>query len=100
MRKEIHPPKGANLHCANWEIEAAYRMIQHNLSPEVAEDWENLIVYGGRGKAARSWEAFDKILECLESLQPEETLMVQSGKPVGIFRTHLDAPRVLIANSN
>ena len=100
MREEIHPPMGSKLHCANWEIEAAYRMIQHNLSPEVAEDWENLIVYGGRGKAARSWEAYDKILECLRNLQPEETLMVQSGKPVGIFRTHADAPRVLIANSN
>jgi urocanate hydratase len=100
MRKEIHPPTGDKLTCRNWQIEAAYRMIQHNLSPEVAEDWPNLIVYGGRGKAARSWEAFDQILSCLKNLQEDQTLMVQSGKPVGVFQTHADAPRVLIANSN
>ncbi len=100
MREEIHPPTGKKLTCKNWQIEAAYRMIQHNLSPDVAEDWQNLVVYGGRGKAARSWEAFDAILNCLRNLNEDETLMVQSGKPVGIMRTHLDAPRVLIANSN
>jgi len=100
VREEIHPPTGKKLTCKNWQIEAAYRMIQHNLSPDVAEDWQNLVVYGGRGKAARSWEAFDAILNCLRNLNEDETLMVQSGKPVGIMRTHLDAPRVLIANSN
>jgi urocanate hydratase len=100
VRSEIHPPTGKKLTCKNWQIEAAYRMIQHNLSPEVAEDWENLVVYGGRGKVARSWEAFDAILKCLRNLEEDQTLMVQSGKPVGVMRTHLDAPRVLIANSN
>jgi urocanate hydratase len=88
------------LTCKNWLIEAAYRMIQNNLDPEVAGDPENLIVYGGRGKAARNWECFDAILESLRQLEPDETLMVQSGKPVAAFRTHEDAPRVLIANSN
>ncbi len=96
----IHPPRGAQLTCKNWLIEAAYRMIQHNLDPDVAGDPANLIVYGGRGKAARNWECFDAILESLRRLEPDETLLVQSGKPVAIFRTHEDAPRVLIANSN
>ncbi|MCJ8344731.1 urocanate hydratase, partial [bacterium] len=100
MRKEIHPPTGTKLTCKNWQIEAAYRMLQHNLSPEVAEDWENLVVYGGSGKAVRSWKSYDAILKCLENLEEDQTLMVQSGKPVGIFQTHTDAPRVLIANSN
>ena len=100
MSRVIHPPTGTQLHCKNWLIEAPYRMIQHNLDPDVAGDPEHLIVYGGRGRAARNWECFDAILESLRNLEPDETLMVQSGKPVGIFRTHLDAPRVIIANSN
>jgi urocanate hydratase len=98
--REIHPPRGTQLTCKNWLIEAPYRMIQHNLDPEVAGDPANLIVYGGRGRAARNWECFDAILESLRNLDPDETLLVQSGKPVGIFRTHEDAPRVIIANTN
>jgi urocanate hydratase len=93
-------PRGSTLTCKNWQIEAAYRMIQNNLDPEVAADPANLIVYGGRGKAARNWECFYAILEALRNLEPDETLLVQSGKPVAIFRTHELAPRVLIANSN
>lgn len=100
MPREIHAPRGTQLTCKNWLIEAAYRMIQNNLDPMVAFDPDNLIVYGGRGKAARNWEAFEAILESLRNLEPDETLMVQSGKPVAVFRTHEDAPRVLIANSN
>ncbi|HEC36129.1 MAG TPA: urocanate hydratase, partial [Anaerolineae bacterium] len=100
MSRVIHPPKGTKLHCKNWLIEAPYRMIQHNLDPEVAGDPEHLIVYGGRGRAARNWECFDAILETLRNLEPDETLLVQSGKPVGVFRTHKDAPRVILANSN
>ena len=96
----IHPPRGTRLTCKNWLIEAPYRMIQHNLDPEVAGDPANLIVYGGRGRAARSWECFDAILESLRDLDPDETLLVQSGKPVGVFRTYQDAPRVIIANTN
>jgi urocanate hydratase len=91
---------GTELHCKNWLIEAPYRMIQHNLDPDVAGDPDNLIVYGGRGRAARDWESFDAILESLRNLEPDETLLVQSGKPVGVIRTHEDAPRVIIANSN
>jgi urocanate hydratase len=100
MKRIIRAPRGTQLHCKNWQIEAAYRMIQNNLDPQVAFDPDNLIVYGGRGRAARNWEAFDAILEVLLNLEPDETLMVQSGKPVAIFRTHTDAPRVLLANSN
>ncbi len=96
----VHPPRGTTLHCKGWQQEAAYRMIQHNLDPEVAGDPEHLIVYGGRGKAARNWEAFDAILRTLEELENNETLLIQSGKPVAVFKTHPDAPRVLIANSN
>jgi len=96
----VHSPTGSTLTCKNWLIEAAYRMIQNNLDPAVAERPEDLVVYGGRGQAARSWEAFDAILSSLRDLNPDETLLVQSGKPVGIFKTHEDAPRVLIANSN
>ncbi len=96
----VHPPRGTKLHCKGWQQEAAYRMIQHNLDPEVAGDPANLIVYGGRGKAARNWEAFDAILRTLEELENDETLLIQSGKPVAVFKTHPDAPRVLIANSN
>lgn len=96
----IKSPTGNQLNCKNWISEAAYRMIQNNLDPEVAERPEDLVVYGGIGKAARNWESFDKILECLRNLEEDQTLMVQSGKPVGILRSHKDAPRVLIANSN
>ncbi len=96
----VQAPRGAELTCRNWQIEAAYRMIQNNLDPEVAERPSELIVYGGLGRAARNWECFDAILESLRNLEPDETLLVQSGKPVGIFRSHPDAPRVLIANSN
>ncbi len=100
MSRTIHAPRGTQLTCKNWLIEAAYRMIQNNLDPEVAGDPEHLIVYGGRGRAARNWESFEAILESLRNLEPDETLLVQSGKPVVIFKTHEDAPRVLIANSN
>lgn len=96
----IRAPRGTQLSCKSWLTEAAYRMIQNNLDPEVAERPQDLVVYGGRGQAARSWEAFDAILEALRNLEDDETLLVQSGKPVAIFRTHPDAPRVLIANSN
>ena len=100
MKRTIKSPIGTQLSCKNWLIEAAYRMIQNNLDPEVAFDPDNLIVYGGRGKAARNWECFDAILESLRNLEPDETLLVQSGKPVAVFKTHTDAPRVLLANSN
>lgn len=100
MKREIHAPQGNQLNCKNWIAEAAYRMIQNNLDPEVAERPDELIVYGGLGKAARNWESYDKILEVLKNLNEDETLMVQSGKPVGVLRSHKDAPRVLIANSN
>ena len=96
----IRAAHGNQLTCKNWVTEAAYRMIQNNLDPEVAERPEDLVVYGGIGKAARNWESFDKILECLKNLEEDETLMVQSGKPVGVLRSHKNAPRVLMANSN
>ncbi len=98
--RTIRAPRGPQLTCKNWLIEAAYRMIQNNLDPEVAERPEDLIVYGGRGQAARNWDCFEAILESLRKLEADETLLVQSGKPVAVFRSHLDAPRVLIANSN
>ena len=98
--RTIRAPRGSDLTCKSWQTEAAYRMIQNNLDPEVAEQPEDLIVYGGRGQAARNWESFDAILESLIKLEDDETLLVQSGKPVAVFRTHPDAPRVLIANSN
>ena len=100
MKREIRPPTGNRLNCKNWQIEAAYRMIQHNLDPDVAELPDDLIVYGGKGKAARDWDSFDSILKTLERLEPDETLLIQSGKPVGVARTHTYSPRVLIANSN
>ncbi|GAB4546020.1 MAG: urocanate hydratase [Anaerolineae bacterium] len=100
MARPVKAPTGTQLTCKNWQIEAAYRMIQNNLDAQVAFDPNNLIVYGGRGKAARNWAAFEAILESLRKLEPDETLLVQSGKPVAVFRTHTDAPRVLIANSN
>ena len=98
--RPVRAPRGSELTCANWQIEAAYRMLQNNLDPEVAENPDELVVYGGIGKAARNWSAYDAILDSLRKLKPYETLMVQSGKPVGVFRTHEGAPRVLIANSN
>src|SRR6187397_104384 len=94
--RPVHAPQGTQLHCANWQIEAAYRMIQNNLDPAVAENPDALVVYGGIGKAARNWPAFDAILATLKKLKPDETLLVQSGKPAGVFRTQADAPRVLI----
>ena len=100
MSRTIKAPTGSELTCKNWLIEAAYRMIQNNLDPDVAFDPDNLIVYGGRGKAARNWESFDAILRCLRDLNEDETLMIQSGKPVGVFKSHTDAPRILLANSN
>jgi urocanate hydratase len=96
----VKAPRGDKLTCKNWQIEAAYRMIQNNLDPEVAERPQDLVVYGGRGQAARNWEAFDAILASLRDLEADETLLVQSGKPVAVFKSHSDAPRVLIANSN
>jgi len=100
LPRPVRAPRGTAITCRNWLIEAAYRMIQNNLDPEVAENPDALVVYGGIGKAARNWECFDAILEALRKLNDDETLLVQSGKPVGVFRTHADAPRVLLANSN
>ncbi len=96
----IRSPRGTQLNCKNWLIEAAYRMLQNNLDPDVAENPEALVVYGGIGKAARNWECFEMILHSLKNLNEDESLLIQSGKPVGVFRTHPDAPRVLLANSN
>ncbi len=98
--RAVRAPRGSQTTCANWLIEAAYRMIQNNLDPEVAENPDALVVYGGIGKAARNWACFEAILDTLRRLKPDESLLIQSGKPVGVFRTHADAPRVLIANSN
>ncbi len=98
--RPVRAPHGSKLHCKGWLQEAAYRMIQNNLDPDVAERPDELIVYGGIGKAARNWESFDKILKALTTLENDETLLVQSGKPIGILKTHEDAPRVLLANSN
>ncbi len=96
----VRAPRGSERSCPTWGAEAALRMLMNNLDPEVAERPEELVVYGGIGRAARDWESFDRIVASLRRLGHEETLLVQSGKPVGIFRTHADAPRVLIANSN
>ncbi len=98
--RTVRAPRGTHLTCKNWLSEAAYRMIQNNLDPEVAERPQDLVVYGGRGQAARDWESFDAILESLKNLEADETLLVQSGKPVVVFKSHRDAPKVLIANSN
>ncbi len=98
--RTVKVPKGTQLTCKNWQIEAAYRMIHHNLDPENAEKPSELIVYGGYGKAARNWECFDAIVDCLKNLNEDETLLVQSGKPVGIAKTYASAPKVIIANSN
>ena len=100
MYRKVTPPTGNHLNCDNWQIEAAYRMIQHNLDQNVAENPDELIVYGGKGKAARNWECFESILNTLKRLKPDETLIIQSGKPVGVLKTHTYSPRVLIANSN
>jgi len=99
-KRILHAARGNELSCKGWVQEAALRMLMNNLDPAVAERPEDLIVYGGIGKAARNWEAFDKIVECLRDLEEDETLMIQSGKPVGVLRSHKDAPRVLLANSN
>ncbi|WP_353243708.1 urocanate hydratase [Providencia sp.] len=96
----IRAPRGSEKNCKSWLTEAVYRMLQNNLDPEVAEHPQSLVVYGGIGRAARDWECYDKILEVLKTLEDDQTLLVQSGKPVGVFPTHADAPRVLIANSN
>src|SRR5438876_2381019 len=95
----VRAPRGTELSCKGWPQEAALRMLMNNLDPDVAERWEDLIVYGGSGKAARSWEAYHTIVRTLRRLEGDETLLVQSGKPVGVFKTHPDAPRVLIANA-
>ena len=96
----IRAPRGSELSCKSWLTEAAYRMIQNNLDAEVAENPQALVVYGGIGRAARNWECYDQILASLRELEDDQTLLIQSGKPVGVFETHKDAPRVLIANSN
>ncbi len=100
MKRHIRAPRGTRLTCKSWAAEAAMRMLMNNLDPEVAERPADLVVYGGRGKAARNWASYDAIIATLRKLAPDETLLVQSGKPVGVVRTHADAPRVLIANSN
>ncbi len=100
LPRPVKAPTGTQLHCRNWLAEAAYRMLHNNLDPAVAENPEALVVYGGIGKAARNWDAFDAICRSLRELGDDETLLIQSGKPVGVFRTHADAPRVLLANSN
>src|SRR5258708_2809756 len=96
----IRAPRGSTLNCKSWLTEAAFRMLQNNLDPEVAERPQDLVVYGGIGRAARDWASFDQILESLKKLNADETLLIQSGKPVGVFKTHENAPRVLLANSN
>src|SRR5437879_2461126 len=99
-KRIIHAPQGSERSCKGWNQEGAMRMLMNNLDPNVAENPDQLVVYGGTGRAARSWEAFDAIVHSLQNLENDETLLVQSGKPVGKFRTHDEAPRVLIANSN
>src|SRR5437773_4773363 len=96
----IRAPRGTARSCKSWQTEAALRMLMNNLDPEVAERPAELVVYGGIGRAARNWECFDKIVEVLRRLEDDQTLLIQSGKPVGVFQTHADAPRVLLANSN
>src|SRR5580700_2369805 len=96
----IRAPRGTELSCKGWPQEAAMRMLMNNLDPEVAEHPDQLVVYGGSGRAARSWDAYRAIISTLQTLEQDETMLVQSGKPVGVFRTHEWAPRVLIANSN
>ena len=98
--KKIRAPRGPELSCKGWTQEAALRMLMNNLDAEVAERPEELVVYGGTGKAARNWKSYDRIISCLQELEDDETLLIQSGTPVGIFQTHEEAPRVLIANAN
>src|SRR6185312_14723841 len=98
-KRVIRAPHGSKISCKGWQQEAALRMLMNNLDPDVAENPDKLIVYGGTGRAARTWAAFDAIVRSLRELENDQTLLVQSGKPVGVFRTHEDAPRVLIANS-
>ena len=98
--RHIRARRGSEIKAKSWTTEAAVRMLMNNLDDEVAEDPQSLVVYGGIGRAARNWACYDKIVETLERLEDDQTLLVQSGKPVGVFRTHKDAPRVLIANSN
>src|SRR5690349_748367 len=98
--RPVRAPRGTTLSCKGWQQEAALRMLMNNLDPEVAEHPEDLVVYGGTGRAARNWPSFDAIVVALRNLEDDETLLVQSGKPVGVFRTHVWSPRVLIANSN
>jgi len=98
-KNKIKAPQGNKLNCKGWEQEAAYRMLQNNLDPDVAEKPEELIVYGGIGKAARNWDSYKLILRSLKKLENNETLLIQSGKPIAIFKTHLYSPRVLISNS-
>src|SRR5690349_13378135 len=97
--RTVRADRGTEISCRGWQQEAALRMLMNNLDPEVAERPEELVVYGGSGKAARNWECFEAIVETLRRLGNEETLLVQSGKPVAVFRTHAEAPRVLLANS-
>jgi urocanate hydratase len=94
MSRIIHAPRGTQLSCKGWQQEAVMRMLMNNLDPDVAEKADELIVYGGRGRAARSWEAFDAIIATLKELEDDETLLVQSGKPVAVFKSHRAAPRV------
>jgi len=98
--RPVRAPRGTTLSCKGWEQEAALRMLMNTLDPDVAERPDDLVVYGGTGRAARSWEAFDAIVASLRALEHDETLVVQSGKPVAVLRTHAAAPRVVIANSN
>ena len=98
--REVRAPRGPELSCKSWQIEAPMRMLMNNLDPDNAERPEDLVVYGGTGRAARSWEAYDALVRTLRDLRDDETMLVQSGKPVGVMRTHAWAPRVLIANSN
>ncbi|HEV7319872.1 MAG TPA: urocanate hydratase, partial [Ensifer sp.] len=98
--RDVRAPQGTTLNAKSWLTEAPLRMLMNNLDPDVAERPSELVVYGGIGRAARDWESFDRIVSALKQLEADQTLLVQSGKPVGVFRTHVDAPRVLIANSN
>src|SRR5579871_6627431 len=99
LKHSVRAPRGKDISCKSWQQEAALRMLMNNLDPEVARDPDNLIVYGGTGKAARNWDCFHQIVESLKELGNDETLLVQSGKPVGVFRTHPYSPRVLISNA-
>src|SRR5216117_3371093 len=98
--RTVRAPRGTAISCKSWQQEAALRMLMNNLDPEVAERPQDLVVYGGIGKAARNWQCYEQIVAALRALNDDETLLIQSGKPVGVFRTHADAPRVLLANSN